>query len=266
MLSTVNATRFDRLMSTGKTKPALLACQRADGVEVEVVTKFSAGCERGVTALAIEAVLAMLAADLDLPTPEPVLVHVDPDVIDPTSSKFAHELAKKSVSPAYGSVRLPAGFSAVVSDKRFDGLVSQAAEILAFDGMVLNPDRRISNPNCQCDGKHFAIFDHEAALVGLEVLGTVFQPYPWTPGALRAFGQGPGQHVLFTLLSGKDLQFDRFTAAWAIVTDARLAAYKDALPKSWDSAFPVVDQALSYLGELRNHIPAVLDEVRRILQ
>lgn len=266
MLSTVNATRFDRLMSTGKTKPALLACQRADGTEVEVVTKFSAGCERGVTALAIEALLAMLAADLHLPTPEPVLVNVSPDVIDPASSQFAHDLARKSLSPAYGSVRLPAGFSAVASDKRFDGLAGQAAEILAFDGMILNPDRRISNPNCQCDGKHFAIFDHEAALVGLEVLGSVLQPYPWTPGALGTLGQGPGQHVLFTLLSGKDLQFDRFTAAWAIVTDARLAAYKDAMPKSWDSAFPVVDQALSYLGELRNHIPAVLDEVRRILQ
>lgn len=266
MLSMVNAIRFDRLMSAGKTKPALLGCVRENGSEVEVVTKFSAGCDRGVTALAIESVVAMLAVDLGLPTPEPVLVQVNPDVIDTTISQFAHGLALQSVSPSYGSVRLPDGFVAVVSHKRFDGLVPQAAEILAFDGMVLNPDRRVSNPNCLCDGKNFAIFDHEAALTGLDALGTAFQPFPWTPGALGSFAAGPGQHVLLTLLQGKDLQFERFTAAWTGITDARLAAYKDALPITWESAFPVVDQAVSYLSELRQHVPAVLEEVRRILQ
>ena len=265
MLATVTAVRFDHLLTTGRTTPALLSCVRQDGIEIEVVTKFSAGCDRGATALAIEALLAMLAADLGLPVPEPVLVDVDPDVIDPTVSARASELARKSVRPSFGSVLLPPGFSAVASGKRLDDLVVQAAEIFAFDAMILNPDRRVDKPNCECDGRSLAIFDHEAAMAGLDALGSMFQPYPWVTGSLSPMGLGPGQHVLFTLLRGKDVQFDRLVAAWATVTDTRLSDYRNALPDTWGSANSVIDQAVEYLAELRHHIPAVLDEIRRVL-
>ncbi len=252
-------------MSVGRTKPILLACERSDGSEVEVITKFSSGCDRGVTGLAIESLLAMLAADLRLPVPEPLLVHVDPEVIDRDISPSARALADSSTDPSFGSIRLPAAFIAVSSDKRLDNLIDQAAEVFAFDGMVLNPDRLVKNPNCQSDGTKLAIFDHEAALAGLDVLGTMLQPYPWVTGGLLTLGTGPGQHVLFALLRGKEVQLDRFAAAWTGVTDVRLQAYKDALPDTWAPAFPVIDQALNYLRELRDHVPAVLDEVRRVL-
>ena len=77
MLDMVIAVRFDRRMGTGKTKPMLLACTAPDGSDVEVVAKVSAGCERGVGGLVAEAIAAMLAADLDLPVPEPFLVRLD---------------------------------------------------------------------------------------------------------------------------------------------------------------------------------------------
>ena len=38
-----------------------------------------------------------------------------------------------------------------------------AAEILAFDTFIANPDRTVENPNCQSNGREFAIFDHELA-------------------------------------------------------------------------------------------------------
>jgi hypothetical protein len=39
MLEMVTATRFDRRMTNGKTKPCLMACDCDDGAEVEVVVK-----------------------------------------------------------------------------------------------------------------------------------------------------------------------------------------------------------------------------------
>ena len=74
MLDSVIAVRFDRRMGNGKTWPCLVSGLKPDGDEMEVVAKFSAGCERQVGGLVAEAIAAMLAADLDLPVPEPVLV------------------------------------------------------------------------------------------------------------------------------------------------------------------------------------------------
>jgi hypothetical protein len=131
--------------------------------------------------------------------------------------------------------------------------------------MILNPDRRRAKPNCLSDGRKLAIFDHEAALVGLETLGSFLQPYPWVAGSLSPMGAGPGQHIFYASLKGKDLDFARFVGAWDAVTDARLAAYREALPSSWSAADPVLDRAMEYIAELRRHVPAVIDEVRRVL-
>lgn len=71
MFETIDATRFDRLMSNGKTKPALFTCQKADGTDVEVIAKFSNMCTYG--GLIREAMAAFFALDLGLPVPELLL-------------------------------------------------------------------------------------------------------------------------------------------------------------------------------------------------
>lgn len=52
MLSHVTAVRFDGRVQSGRTAPCRLTCEAADGTDVEVVAKFSDGCDRKVTALA----------------------------------------------------------------------------------------------------------------------------------------------------------------------------------------------------------------------
>ena len=74
MLTPVTATTFHRPMGVGKTAPSLVTCVSADGSEVELVVKFAGGCEAGIGSLLREAVAALMAADLDLPVPEPFLV------------------------------------------------------------------------------------------------------------------------------------------------------------------------------------------------
>src|ERR1039457_5387304 len=45
MLDLITAVRFDGRVQTGRTVPCRLTCENAEGVEVEVVAKFSAGCD-----------------------------------------------------------------------------------------------------------------------------------------------------------------------------------------------------------------------------
>jgi hypothetical protein len=81
MLSEATAVRFDRLIGNGKTRPSLMACSSSAGREVEMVVKFAAGCEARELSLVREAIGAMLAADLDLPVPEPFVVAVEADFV-----------------------------------------------------------------------------------------------------------------------------------------------------------------------------------------
>ncbi|MEQ1882619.1 MAG: hypothetical protein ABL878_16810 [Burkholderiales bacterium] len=52
VLDRVTAIRFDERVQTGRTMPCRLSCETVAGDEVEVVAKLSAGCDRGIAALA----------------------------------------------------------------------------------------------------------------------------------------------------------------------------------------------------------------------
>ena len=55
-------------MGVGRTKPCLITCEGTTAEDdVHVVVKFSAGCFEKEKNLAIEAISAMLAADLNYP-------------------------------------------------------------------------------------------------------------------------------------------------------------------------------------------------------
>src|SRR4051794_40647199 len=81
MLEEVEAVRFDRVMTKGKTRPILLMCERDNGDEIEVIAKFSFGCENSTAGLVREAMSSMLASDLGMPVPEPLVVHVSTEFV-----------------------------------------------------------------------------------------------------------------------------------------------------------------------------------------
>lgn len=164
MLQTATAIRFDKSVSSGKTKPGVFVCGLADGSEVELIVKFAGGCEMRERALATEAIAAMMAADLDLPVPEPFVVVLEPGFVDHIPDLAIRERAKGLPIPAFGSKKLPPGYSTIVDGRAVPtALVQTAAEILAFDTFIVNPDRTAANPNCLTNGRAFAIYDHELA-------------------------------------------------------------------------------------------------------
>lgn len=262
MLSHVTAVRFDGRVQSGRTVPCRLTCEAADGAEVEVVAKLSDGCDRKVTALVMEAIAAMLAADLDLPVPEPFLVTLEPEFIAGVPDETVADMARRSNPVAFGSKHLPPGYTSWPVGKAIpkDALAT-AAEIFAFDVLIVNDDRRSVNPNCLFSGSSLAIYDHEMAFFTEGIVG--WQP-PWEISSLDSFKQ-TRRHLFSEQLCGKAVNFDRFAGAWLTITNERLAAYRAALPDAWNAASQHADQALMYIGQVRDNIEAAPQEVRRVI-
>lgn len=264
MLEQVTAVRFDKRITSGRTAPCLLTCVRENGEDVEVVTKFSAGLFRKEADLVSEALAAMLASDLDLPVPEPFLVSFDQEfvrLVHPLDSVVAEKMEKSS-RVAFGSSKLPPGFSTVLRDRPIPrALCAQAAEVFAFDALILNADRRPENANCLTNGREFAIIDHELAFL---VEGVIGLKMPWEAGALETVRMNK-THLFLDGLIGKTVNFDRFAGAWQAITDERLQQYKSALPPEWAGADRTTDATLGYLAQVRNNIEPALAEVRRVL-
>ena len=195
--------------------------------------------------------------------PEPFVVRLDTDLIDAIPDGAVQALARSSSSMAFGSKKLPPGFSTWPRDRTIPrDLIGTAAEIFCFDALIQNPDRRPENPNCLFNGATFAIFDHELAFLTEGVVG--WRP-PWQPGALAQLAR-PTAHLFWEQLRGKAVSLARLAGAWEALTDERLAQYKAALPDEWYGNGKMADAALSYVAQVRDNIQAAVNEVMRVLK
>jgi hypothetical protein len=262
VLDLLVARQYFKKAETGKTWPCFLMCESASGEEIEVVAKFSAGCERGVGGLVAEGLAAMLAADLGLPVPEPFLVSFDNAFIDaiPASSSGVADRLRASVRMAFGSRKLPGGFNVYPPQYQMPAPVrQQAAEIFAYDWLISNHDRRPENPNLLFDGDGFAIFDHEFAFMTEGVLG--WEP-PWIPGSLQSACQ---RHILFAGLCRQRYNWTRFIEAWDAISDERLQEYRCALPPEWGGGSDIAVGALAHVSLVRENVRPAVAEVSRAL-
>ena len=269
MLEQVTAVRFDRRMGSGKTWPCLLSCLKADGEEVEVIAKFSVGPERQVGGLIAEAIAAMLAADLDLPVPEPLLVEFDTEFVELIKLRDADlaNRASRSVPVAFGSSKLPPGFTSLPRDKGIpQTLRAQAAEIFAFDALIQNPDRRISNPNLWAKSERIGVYDHEQAFsfLALPIIGG--SPGPWAaarhPEAFRFLEQ----HVFYASLRGGRLDLGPFQQKLSSLTEERLRASLAAVPLEWLSKSDFHLRVFSYLMEARQQGEDMVHFLQHVLR
>lgn len=100
-------------MGNGRTRPCLLAALPENGgdneEEIEVVAKFSGGCERGTVALIAEAVAALLARDLGLPAQPPFQVVIPSGFAGLIPDASAAALFRTGGSLAFGSKFLGRG-------------------------------------------------------------------------------------------------------------------------------------------------------------
>ncbi len=267
MLTTVEAVEFTKPMGSGKTLPSLVLCEKADGTTVELVAKFSGGCDAREASLTREVIAACLAADLKLPIPTPYLVDIPTgwESVVPDTGRQAQIAA--SCRTAFGSTFVTGQFTLVTPGTVIsDEMLGIAAAIFVFDALAQNADRRASNPNCLIRGTEFRIFDHELTFPSM-LLG--FVP-PWTVGGLKSL-ENNENHVFRKQMLGRKIDFHPVKSAWQDLSDHRIDQYGQSVPAAWLASKVVADndvvaKSLATIKAARDHIDACLTEVERVLK
>jgi len=266
MFKTVLATRFIQRMGNGRTLPCLLECEDDEGNVIEVVVKCSDGCMQKEKNLILEAVAAMLGADLNLPVPEPFLVELSADFIGliPESEPEIKKIFQASCRYAFGSRFLSGGYAVWPKGELVpETLSSEAAEVFVFDVIVVNSDRRPDNPNCLWSGTAIAIFDHELTFAQEQIL---FWKEPWLAGG---FDQSNDKNIhIFAKPYHKKspADLDRFVAAWENLPQNRFSEYRNALPMEWVGDGVRINQVIKYLDDVRKNIRTIVDNAMKVLK
>jgi hypothetical protein len=220
----------------------------SEAEEVEVVVKMEAGCERKKNGLVAEVLAALLASDLGLPVPEPFLVRLERDFAETIPDEGSKALAMQSLGWAFGSKKLPPQYAIFEPQLSLseDG-IPEAAEILAFDVLICNADRRVGKPNCLGNGRRLAIIDHELAFLTEGVIG--WKP-PWEPGGVY-FAPGEHQHLFYRAVKGKMVDFQRLSDGFERMAQDRFEEYRTALPVEWQGTDVTTSGMVTYLQEMR---------------
>ena len=197
--SVVEAKRVLRAERSGSSCPVLV--ETADGIRF---TKLR-GAAQGTAPLVAELIVAELAEALDLRVPARSLVELPPDV---ESLDRNDELA--DVLRASAGINL--GFAYLADARPIDPAeidridVETAAAIMWLDGLVMNPDRTLRNPNLLWSGGQLHLIDHGAALGFHYAWLDVDEDAPRRPMAVRE------AHVLESRVSSLAPFDDRFAA------------------------------------------------------
>ncbi len=228
MLPLITATRFLKVMGSGRTQPCLMACEDAEGEEIEAVVKLRRHPQIAPGAMVAEAICSLLAADLDLPVQQPYRIQIDREFAATVPDGTVRPIIESSAGLNFGSRKWGPGYTIWPRDKTPPRAMRQAAmEIFAFDGLIQNADRCGENPNCVFLGDEFLLYDHESAFSNLFVL---FAKAPWEPGGLD-FLKG---HIFWNVLRGEALVLDRLHGALEALDEARFQAYIESIPAEWD--------------------------------
>jgi hypothetical protein len=158
MLRTVSANRYAAPLREGGSLPGLVEADD-DGM---YVVKFR-GAGQGLKALVAEVLVGRLAATLELPVPEIVLVEVSSQLGRTEPDPEINELVSSSAGLNFGMDFLPGALD--YSPARPGALNSAlASEVVWFDALTTNVDRTARNPNLLVWHGRVWLIDHGAAL------------------------------------------------------------------------------------------------------
>ena len=148
----------------GGTHPWAVAVQGASGKpEKYVVKPFRVSPHRHYAPAAGEILGAVLAAEFDLPRPEPALIEFTPDFLATLAVPQLQQLKGAESNIYYGCQLLEGAFS--YSPARAKKTLAQydAGSIYAFDNLICNADRRPIKPNLLLFEDDAYVIDHELA-------------------------------------------------------------------------------------------------------
>lgn len=258
-LPQLTATRWIDFKGSGRTRPALIACDLPEGSEVECVVKLGGHAESAPHQPVCELVAALLALDLGLPIAEPILVEITPEFASqavPASNPAARARCTAALGWAFATRHLAAGYAILpVAKSPARALLPSLAELYAFDGLIQNADRIATNPNCLVRGNDLRYFDHDQAFGFLfDIFGAKSVGHVDTYAFLS-------RHFARQHLTRDRTQFTRLEGAWEAIGDEMLAGYGHLIPNSWPGKNRYFPRIEAHLQAVRTGLASALDAI-----
>jgi hypothetical protein len=259
MLELLTATRFEKVMGSGRTQPCLLVCENEAGEEVEVVAKLRGHPQIMPGGLLVEVVASLLALDLDLPVQTPYRIAIEKAFADTVPDAALRAVIQKSEGLNFGCAKWAPGYTIWPRDKTPSREMKQGLiEVFAFDGLIQNPDRRQTNPNCAFLGNNHIIFDHESAF---SLFMSILPVEPWEAGGLAFLKD----HIFFQALRGGNLSLDRFQGALEAIDEARMDAYIQSVPAEWNGQTTTGEKIKTYLTDCIANFQSIRFQLETLL-
>ena len=254
-------------MGEGQTKPRLVvASDEHDQLKPVVLklrhpsTSVGDGHFAG-TSLACELICAVLARAIGLKVPDYAIVEVTREFANSIHDRSTRHLFVKNIGENFGSVFHPS--SALwqpTSREPSQEVVNQLEDILTFDGIVLNGDRQISNPNLLYRGDQLFLIDHSLAL-------PVYWPSEQKLKSSSSFSEDNIlDHCASLHLKGRDCSYSRVCDNWqARINTQKLDQLRAMLPPSWEHKQGNIDQIVRFLDRRNRHLANISTNLMRVL-
>ena len=158
-------------MEGGNTKPRLVTAIDEHDQTKQVVLKpriptASAGDGHYAgTSLACELICAVLARAIGLNVPDYAIVDISPTFANSIHDSATRELFRNNIGPNFGSVfQKSFALWQPKAHTQSQELIDQLEDVLTFDSIVINGDRKMSKPNLLYRGDQLLLIDHSLAL------------------------------------------------------------------------------------------------------
>jgi hypothetical protein len=246
----------------GKSRALLLTCRSQGGTAVECVVKIDARLDRPPAEHLCEWLAAALAAQLGITVPIAYRINLSLDFANSISEAPVRKDVAASVgATAFGS-HLLSGHTQWLTDGAVPAeLREKAWELLAFDILIHNVDRRRSNPNVLHRRDEVVAIDHaEAFSFTVPIIGGA-------PPEADPLVRVVEQHVFRWALRGKEPQLDRFRAALAGLSDGILGEIADATPREWQqgAAAGLMQRIMRVMSKRRDLVDRWLPMVEHVV-
>jgi hypothetical protein len=253
------ATTVLRPTSSGRNLSFFCQCEDSAGVLAgDYVVKLL----DGKLGALLELLGSRLAAHFGIMVPEPVAVNVDAGFAalltgDPQFNGHT-PLIQSNIGLNFGS-RYLNPVSQWQGGRRIpDTMVDSAVEIFAFDALIQNPDRRVTNPNLLTMGSSFYVYDHETSFSFLQAI--LQPPEPWIVENEPYLKQ----HIFHDGLKKRAIDLTAFCERLTQLTDAVLLGFRTEVPAEWMHAGLATIEG--HLRAVREHPAEFEEQIKRCLR
>lgn len=217
---------------TGANKPLLMrVVEEGTGVQAECVVKLKASERMTVEASMRECLAVFMAMEMELAIALPALVRIEEQFIGSQHGMDWYLRLTNSLGENYGTYFIQ-GQLILPKNMALDAAMKPlAADVIAFDALIQNFDRRNEKPNLILDGGELHLIDHELAFGFVHALPWNVNHEPWN--LAEADKVSICNHLLYPKVKKTHLKMEAFAERVGRLDEAFWDKAWNQLPEPW---------------------------------